>query len=121
MGHVLAAVAHAAALLGWRARLVNLDSGALAHCLGLDREEEYAGVELEEPECLVAITAADEAASLPPMEWDEWSGVPSLLDPNPMYAWPVIEEAAEASRGPLPSSGQILSQIGRASCRERVS
>ncbi|MBI5329403.1 MAG: SagB/ThcOx family dehydrogenase [Betaproteobacteria bacterium] len=101
MGHVLAAVAHAAALFGWRARLVDLSHEALAHCLGADRAEDYAGVEAEEAEVMVALKAG-EGMEMPPLEWDEWSGLPSLLDPKPMYEWPVIEAVAAATRGPLP-------------------
>ncbi len=105
MGHVLAAVAYAAALFGWRPRLVELDHDALAHCLGTDRAEDFIGVEAEEPEVMVAIHVPEgEAAPLPPLEWDEWSGVPSLLDPKPMYQWPVIDEVAVATRGGLPAS-----------------
>lgn len=100
LGHVLAAVAHAAALQGWRPALVDLPHATLAHCLGLDREEEFQGVEAEEAEVLVAIHALD-AIPLPPLDWDEWSGIPALLDPKPLYDWPVIEAAARASRGPL--------------------
>ncbi|MEW5769480.1 MAG: nitroreductase family protein [Pseudomonadota bacterium] len=104
MGHVLAALAHAAALFGWRPRLVDLAPAALAHCLGSDRAEDFAGVEAEEAEVLVAMLPGEAgAAPLPPLEWDEWSGVPSLLDPRPMHQWPVIEEVAEATRGALPS------------------
>ncbi|MDP2834485.1 MAG: nitroreductase [Pseudomonadota bacterium] len=103
MGHVLAAVAHAAALFGWRARLVNLSPEAVAHCLGTDRGEDYAGVEAEEAEAIVALqTEETDTVPAPPLEWDEWSGLPSLLDPKPLYRWPVIETAAVASRGGLP-------------------
>lgn len=113
MGHVLAAVACAAALFGWRPRLVALDHDALAHCLGTDRAEDFAGVEAEEPEAIVAIHAPEPgSAPLPPLEWDEWSGVPSLLDPKPMYQWPVIDEVAVATRGPLESSPAPLLEMG---------
>ncbi|OYY92684.1 MAG: hypothetical protein B7Y41_14870 [Hydrogenophilales bacterium 28-61-23] len=103
MGHVLAAVAHAAALFGWQARLVSLPPEAVAHCLGTDRAEDYAGVEAEEADVIVALHAGESRDVLfPPLNWDEWSGVPSLLDPRPLYQWPVIDEVAAASRGPLP-------------------
>lgn len=105
MGHVLAALAYASALFGWQPRLVNLDHDTASHCLGLDRAEEFAGVEPEEAEVIVAMHVAESgAAPVPPQEWDEWSGLPSKLDPNPLYAWPVIAEAAEATRGEPPSA-----------------
>jgi SagB-type dehydrogenase family enzyme len=105
MGHVLAALAYAAALLGWQPRLVGMPRDAVAHCLGLDRAEEFDGVEPEDAEVIVALRAPGVAAApLPPHEWDEWSGLPSRLDPNPAYAWPIIAEAAEATRGASPAS-----------------
>jgi SagB-type dehydrogenase family enzyme len=104
MGHVLAALAYAAALLGWHPRLVGMDHDVVAHCLGLDRKEDFDGVEPEDAEVIVALLAeAETGATLPPLDWDEWSGLPSRLDPNPLYDWPVIAEAAEAARGALPA------------------
>lgn len=102
MGHVLAALAYAAALLGWRPRLVGMEHVAMAHCLGLDRAEDFAGVEPEEAEVIVAL----HGDGTPPPDWDEWSGLPARLDPRPLYDWPVIAEAAAATRGPLPAAGQ---------------
>lgn len=102
MGHVLAAVAHAAALQGWRPALTDLSPEQAAHCLGLDRGEDFAGVEPEEAEVIVALHAPD-PSSLPPLDWDEWSGIPALLDPRPMYQWPLIEEVAAATRGRPPA------------------
>ncbi len=105
LGHVLAAVAHAAALHGWRPRLLRLQPAELAHCLGTDRADDFAGVEREEAEVIVALHAPEaDPVPLPPLHWDEWSGLPALLDPNPMYQWPVIEDVAAATRGPLPAA-----------------
>lgn len=101
MGHVLAALSYAAALHGWKPRLPELDEAMLAHTLGVDRVEEFAGVEHEEAEVLVALHATD--AALPP-DWQQWVGKPALLDARPLYQWPVIDEVAEATRGPLPTT-----------------
>ena len=100
LGHVLAAVSYAASLLGWRAQLLRLDSHDVAHCLGLDRETDFAGVEAEEPAFIVAL---DTGASLP-ATWDHFAGKPSLLDARPLHQWPVIDEVATATRGALPST-----------------
>ncbi len=97
LGHVLAAVSYAAALLGWRAEVLTLDSAGVARCLGLDRAADFAGVEAEEPEVIVALGAS---ASLP-VACQHYAGKPSLLDPRPLYAWPVIEEVAAATRGAI--------------------
>jgi SagB-type dehydrogenase family enzyme len=97
LGHVLAAVSYAAALLGWRAQLPEQDAQGVAACLGLDREADFAAVEAEEPEVIVAFGAR---ASLP-ANASHWAGKPSLLDPRPLYHWPLVEEAAAATRGPF--------------------
>ncbi|MEW5789015.1 MAG: SagB family peptide dehydrogenase [Pseudomonadota bacterium] len=100
MGHLLAAVAAAAAVLGWAPRLQNLEPERLAQVLGLDRDDDYQGVEAEEPECLLALHPAPGAPV--PGGWGQWYGRPGLLDPKPLYQWPVIDEVAQASRGVLP-------------------
>ncbi|MBI5936575.1 MAG: nitroreductase family protein [Betaproteobacteria bacterium] len=99
LGHVLAAVSYAAALLGWRPRLLACGPAQVAATLGLDRADDFAGVEAEEPDVLLAIELPGSATAAPPQAWGEWSGAPSLLDPKPMYHWPVIDEVAEATRG----------------------
>jgi nitroreductase len=103
MGHVLAALAYAAALQGWSVRLLNLSPAETAAKLGVDRAADFAGVEAEEAEVIVALSpTAAEPTGLPPT-WTHWAGQPGLLDPKPMYDWPVIEEVALATRGALPS------------------
>ena len=118
LGHVLAAVSYAAALLGWRAKVLSRDSFEVARCLGLDREADFSGVEAEEPEVILALQTD---ATLP-ADWIHspqggghdckaaeaatfmhWAGKPSLLDPRPLYQWPVIEEVATATRGAPPT------------------
>jgi SagB-type dehydrogenase family enzyme len=101
MGHVLAAVSYAAALHGWKPRLLGLDSDEIASCLGLDRGDDFAGVESEEPEVIIALEPTDEAL---PSNWKHWAGRPGLLDPRPRYQWPVIEEVAKATRGLPPAT-----------------
>jgi SagB-type dehydrogenase family enzyme len=99
MGHVLAALAYAAALHGWQARLLPLSAATTAAHLGVDRAADFSGVEAEEAEVIVALQAD---ASLPPA-CTHWAGQPGLLDPKPMYDWPVIDEVALATRGALPT------------------
>lgn len=98
LGHVLAAVSYAAALHGWRPFLLNMHSAEIARSLGLDRAADFAGVEGEEPEVIVAL----EAAETLPSDWQHWAGKASLLDARPLYQWPVIEEVAAAARGTPP-------------------
>jgi SagB-type dehydrogenase family enzyme len=100
-GHVFAAICYAAALHGWRLRLLNLDSAEIARCLGLDRVDDFSGVEGEEPEVMMAFDLAEVAV---PDRWQHWAGKPSLLDARPLYQWPIIEEVAMATRGSPPRS-----------------
>jgi SagB-type dehydrogenase family enzyme len=102
MGHVLAAVSYAAALHGWKPRLLNLDSTTTARYLGLDRTADFAGVEAEEAEVILALDAG--ATSLAEPGWQHWAGTPGLLDSHPLYQWPVIEEIAAATRGTAPNA-----------------
>jgi len=99
MGHVLAAVSYAAALHGWQPRLLQPDAAATAHALGVDRSEDFANVEAEEAEVILALHADGDA----PTSWQHYAGAPSLLDPRPLYQWPVIDEVSVATRGTPPS------------------
>jgi len=101
LGHVLAALAYAAALHGWQPRLLGLTPSDTAARLGVDREDDFRAVEAEEAELIVALHADDR----PPPDWTQWAGQPGRLDPKPMYDWPVIEEVARATRGALPGGG----------------
>ena len=98
-GHALGALAYAAAVLGWRARVVApLESDTLAALLGLDRDDDFGAAEREEPELLVEIGPAL-AGSVPSMSWHAWAGRANRLDARPMYRWPVIDAVARATRG----------------------
>jgi SagB-type dehydrogenase family enzyme len=104
LGHVLAALSYAAALHGWRPRLMGMDSAAVASCLGLDRAVDYKGVEGEEPEVIVALEADAVSQMNLDWKWQHLEGKPNLLDPRPLYQWPVIGEVAEATRGAPPQA-----------------
>jgi SagB-type dehydrogenase family enzyme len=102
-GHALGALRYAAAALGWSVQLVDRAStGELADWLGLNRNADFAGAEREEPELLVAITTGGAPARFDPTPATrmQWSGQANLLDPHPMYHWPVIDEAVQASIKP---------------------
>lgn len=108
VGHALGALAYAAVLLGWETQPLALPHALLAHSLGLDRPQDFpparhAFTEAEEPEILVALRAPGLAP--PPVDtlatWlssAEWHGTPSRIDPAPGYRWPLVDEAAAASR-----------------------
>ncbi len=106
VGHAVAALAFAAALHGWRARLVDgLSEAALAALMGLGGLGE--GPEAELPECLVALTPgpADAAGTLAPEVIARLAAVPRVGAANRLseahHDWPVIAEVAAASAGPV--------------------
>lgn len=107
VGHAIGALSYAAALLGWRAETLAVPGDSLNNLLGLDRPEDfppsrYAYTEAEEAEILLAIHAPGLAS--PPLETEDWlaaanwQGTPSQIDPSPGYRWPVVGQAAMASR-----------------------
>ena len=109
IGHAVGALAYAAALLGWEVVPLGATAGALSHCLGLDRPDDfppsrYAFTETEEPEILLAIRAP--GLSTPPsaealaawLDASDWQGKPTRIDPSPGYRWPAIDQVAAASR-----------------------
>ena len=97
--------AYAAALLGWQARLVpSLDDEVLERLLGLDRTMEFAAAERESAGLLLEVTPSGQSLSgvgrPPPTVLDqvEWTGKANVLDPHPLFHWPVIEEVTRALR-----------------------
>ena len=114
IGHAIAAVAIAAAVMGWQARLLETVPDAhLATLLGIagqaGQEDEQLRIEAEHPDCLIALfpgaetfpieaqrtfhlpagLLAELAATLP-------AGVPNRLSSD-HHPWPIIEVATEAS------------------------
>ncbi|MGB7503021.1 MAG: SagB/ThcOx family dehydrogenase [Azonexus sp.] len=118
IGHAVGALAYAAALLGWEVVPLGAAAGALSHCLGLDRPDDfppsrYAFTETEEPEILLAIRAP--GLNAPPaaealanwLDAADWQGKPSRIDPSPGYRWPAIDQVAAASREAVSASDSI--------------
>ncbi|KAI9002152.1 hypothetical protein DFJ74DRAFT_746831 [Hyaloraphidium curvatum] len=112
LGHVVGSLRYAAAVLRWGLRIVEVPSVQLAKLLGVDREE-YSGVEGEEPELLLEVVFPSSPHE-GPLDWDwltftagaQFFGKPTLLDPNPLYEWEVIDEVARATRFPGPGVPQ---------------
>ena len=75
--------------------------------MGLDRAETFAGAEREEADLLIAIETAPgtntTAEHRPPFarqgDGNHWAGRANLLDPHPLYRWPVIEQVNQATQG----------------------
>jgi SagB-type dehydrogenase family enzyme len=103
-GHAIACADYAAACLGWDTRLLSDATDAqVAALLGLDRAEDFNQAEHESPELLLWVTPATDAVNidlailLSHAQLSDWHGQANLLDPKPMYEWPVIDSVTRAS------------------------
>jgi SagB-type dehydrogenase family enzyme len=108
IGHALGALRYAVGALGWTATIVpGLSGSKLAAILGLDRAGDFAGVEREDADVLIAIgpgqgppfrneteTEALEALAAGALEW---AGHANRLDPHPLYRWPIIDSVSAAT------------------------
>jgi SagB-type dehydrogenase family enzyme len=109
-GHAVGALHYAAAALGWKvSEQPQIGTESLGHALGLDRPQDFPAArrmdtEQEEPELLVSVSSD---AADPPLEVEDllravarsrWAGVASVIDPHPMYRWPVVNDIAAATR-----------------------
>jgi SagB-type dehydrogenase family enzyme len=103
IGHAVAAMRYAAALMGWDLRVVSgWTSASLAALLGLDRADDFAGAEPEEPGCLMTVSPLVAPAHVDPRLADgaragSWAGRANQLSSD-RVAWDWIDTAAEASR-----------------------
>ncbi len=104
VGHAIAAIAIAAAGLGWDARLVEGPrTEDLARLFGvLDPH----GAEPEVPECVLAICPGSPSAApdldpsvLRAFQDLPWQGTPNVLSPSHVH-WPLLEEVTAATRKP---------------------
>ena len=127
IGHAIAAVAIAAAVMGWQVRLLETAPDAhLATLLGItgqaDEEDEHLRIEAEHPDCLLVLYPATDPAHsnelagindseatevattnlvLPASLLAELTGSPAAGTPNRLssdhHPWPIIEVVAEAT------------------------
>ena len=107
VGHALAALAYAAAALGWtlheRRELATL---GLASLLGVDRLTDFPAPpgtdsEREEAEVLLQVAIGSGLVAVDPQALLAdacWQGVASAIDPAPMQYWPIIDDVAAATR-----------------------
>jgi SagB-type dehydrogenase family enzyme len=108
IGHALGAFRYAAGALGWSAKVLDaMGSAELQTAMGLDRAEDFAGVEPEDAELLIAIDARPRGSSVQLGEMprigrgdrDQWRGSANRIDRHPLYRWPIIDEVSLATRG----------------------
>ena len=106
VGHAVCALSVASAILGAELeRDRSLGSLSLSRALGTDSESHSAdAAEREEPELAlrVGLSSAASVSSLaellPTGRAVRFEGRPSIIDPRPMYRWPVVEQVALSTR-----------------------
>jgi len=104
-GHAVAAMRYAAALIGWDLRVVGgWTSASLAALMGLDRADDFAGAESEEPACLMLVApgplparARVDTRLADGARDGRWTGRANQLSADHV-PWEWINAAAEASR-----------------------
>ena len=105
LGHAIAALALAASLLGWRARLLpGWSHRAVAGLAGVDRDPDFVDAEREEPACLIgmgpgAVSAeleAGSAALVDAIRGGRWTGRASQLSEDHVQ-WTFIDDVAAAT------------------------
>ena len=108
-GHALVALRLSATALGWRLVVLEaLSDHDVAGLLGLDRREDFHPEEPEHPELLAAVFPETEAsgwkarptaASIERIAAATWVGRANVLSAE-RVAWPIIDEAVDASTKP---------------------
>jgi SagB-type dehydrogenase family enzyme len=110
VGHALAALRFAAAVLGWRVQLLpEWDDARLAQLLGLDRPQDFVDAEPETPELLVRVSVNEVAAKpLSPASDPgiEWFGSANRLSDSHVE-WLAIDEAIRASERKRPGAAPL--------------
>jgi SagB-type dehydrogenase family enzyme len=109
-GHAIAAIAYAAAALGWRARVVDdIGDAQIAALLGVDRAQDFVAGEEEAADCLIHVAAdeSDLGDIVPPLPHG-WRGAAARLSSD-HRDWPDIALAHHASlRPPAPAAPSWL-------------
>jgi SagB-type dehydrogenase family enzyme len=108
-GHAVAALALAARMLGWHARLIpSASTEQMSALLGVDRTSDFTDAEREEPQCVIEIGARSDCVDVVPPAGDRWAGVANTLS-RERVDWPIIDDIAVATR--LPGSTRDASRV----------
>jgi SagB-type dehydrogenase family enzyme len=108
VGHAIAAMRMAAALMGWRLRVLpDCSHAALARVLGTDREGDFGEAEPEEPACLCVVWPGPDQSRDPDdvlrlgraVATGAWTGRANQLSASRVQ-WDAIDAVADASRAP---------------------
>lgn len=108
VGHAIAAVRYAAAVLGWQVKLLDQwGDDHIAALLGLDRSPDFGRAEGEHADVMLQITIGP--AQLAPVCPDDlliaacnghWQGKANILSDDHSHHWPIIDDVATACHKP---------------------
>lgn len=113
IGHAIGALRYAAAVHGWGLAMVDSPEDVL----GTEREADFPGAEKEEFDLLLEVDPGSGTGAFPLVEMLDWMGKANRIDPYPMYAWPVIDEVALATRRKSPLPGRRDSRFAQGARR----
>lgn len=110
VGHALACVRLAAAMLGWRLRVLDaLGDDDVAALLGLDRDDDFANAEREHPDLIALVTTVEAANDEPSagihldavqaIAQGRWRGHANRLS-REHVDWDIIDAVAKATHKP---------------------
>ncbi len=108
LGHAIAALSYAAALVGWRTSVLPAFAhGATAGLAGIGRDEDFVDAEREEPGCVLALSGGDAFpvsgemvhALVQAVTEGRWEGHASQLSEDHV-TWSFIDEVATATEQP---------------------
>ena len=105
MGHALAAIRYACALLGWSAEIVpDATDHAIEQLLGINRDQDFGTAEREHPDLLLKISYKNQPTNscgvnelVQYSQQGGWSGNANILDQRHMYDWPIIDNVTQAT------------------------
>ena len=114
-GHAIAAVAYAAAALGWRTQyLAEPGDADVAQVLGLDRDPDFAGAEREAPDCLLWVGTGETPTVeglVKAVAGAAWSGAANVLSPAHVE-WREIDRVHAATVRPRAAPGSGFAPRG---------
>jgi SagB-type dehydrogenase family enzyme len=104
-GHAIGALRFAAAMLGWKLRLLPWADADVAAVLGVDRDDDYRHAEREDAECIALVTPGnavewphvDGPAMVSAVREAAWGGHANALS-GAQVEWPIIDGVAGATR-----------------------
>lgn len=106
IGHALGALCDAAAVLGWKVRLLdNWGDADIARLFGLDREKDFGAAEREAPDLMCGVgprfaEPVDADRLLQGLATGRWQGQANILSQNHSHQWPVIGQVDHATLKP---------------------